>query len=123
MGTDYIPIPVLYSSDGDDGDPSVLPPFMLILCELLLWVPWLCPGLCFAADTQGYNTREVKMMEVNVDPDLCISCGLCVDNCSQVFDWDQNEKAKALVNPVPLETADCCREAIDGCPTQAISGK
>jgi len=60
-------------------------------------------------------------MEVHVDQDLCIACGLCVNNCPAVFDWNKDEKAGSLKNPVPSETEACCREAIDSCPTQAIA--
>lgn len=63
----------------------------------------------------------MNRVEVQVDQDLCIACGLCVNNCPSVFDWNKDEKADAFKNPVPQETEDCCREAIDGCPTQAIS--
>jgi len=59
-------------------------------------------------------------MNVQVDQDLCISCGLCVSNCPDVFAWNRDDKAEAVQNPVAAENEDCCREAIDGCPTQAI---
>ena len=59
-------------------------------------------------------------MEVNVDQDLCISCGLCVNQCPDIFDWNKDGKADATNNPVPVATEDCCREAIGDCPTVAI---
>ncbi|MGE5551830.1 MAG: ferredoxin [Bacteroidota bacterium] len=59
-------------------------------------------------------------MEVSVDQDLCISCGLCVNHCPDVFDWNKDGKADAMTNPVPATTEDCCREAMDDCPTVAI---
>jgi len=30
---------------------------------------------------------EVRFMEVYVDPDLCISCGTCIDICPEIYDW------------------------------------
>lgn len=60
-------------------------------------------------------------MKVYVDPDLCISCGLCIDTCPSVFDWDDNEKAHAIVDEVPDDLEDDAHEAVDGCPTEAIS--
>lgn len=60
-------------------------------------------------------------MEVRVDQDLCISCGLCVNQCPGVFDWNQDQKADAKANPVPVADEECCRGAVDDCPTQAIS--
>ncbi len=59
-------------------------------------------------------------MEVQVDQDLCISCGLCVNHCPDVFDWNKDEKADATRNPVLPASEDCCREAIGDCPTTAI---
>lgn len=60
-------------------------------------------------------------MEVSVDQDLCISCGLCINSCPGVFDWNHDNKADAVASPVPDESEECCREAIDSCPTQAIT--
>ncbi|MGE5598825.1 MAG: ferredoxin [Bacteroidota bacterium] len=60
-------------------------------------------------------------MEFRVDQDLCISCGLCVNHCPEVFDWNDDGKADAMRNPVPPETEDCCKEAAADCPTAAIS--
>ena len=60
-------------------------------------------------------------MEVRVDQDLCISCGLCVNHCPSVFAWNDGEKADAKDGSVPADVEDCCREAIDDCPTMAIS--
>lgn len=60
-------------------------------------------------------------MKVQVDPELCISCGLCIDTCPSVFDWDDNEKAHSIVDEVPPELEDDAHEAVDGCPTEAIS--
>lgn len=60
-------------------------------------------------------------MRVKVDQDLCISCGLCVNSCPEVFAWNEAEKATATKDPIPADQEDCCRDAIDGCPTQAIA--
>ncbi|NPV26418.1 MAG: ferredoxin [Firmicutes bacterium] len=59
-------------------------------------------------------------MKVAVDPELCIECGLCIDTCPDVFDWDGNGKAHAKVDPVPAAQESSAREAIEGCPTEAI---
>jgi len=57
---------------------------------------------------------------VYVDQDLCISCGLCISTCGEVFDWNENDKAHAIVPEVPPELEDAAQEAVDGCPTEAI---
>ena len=59
-------------------------------------------------------------LEVKVNHDLCISCGLCVSSCPEVFAWDEDEKAKALEKPIDDDLGDCIMDAADGCPTDAI---
>ena len=59
-------------------------------------------------------------MKVEVDQDLCISCGACIDTCPEVFDWNDDAKASSKVDEVPPEVEDACREAMEGCPTEAI---
>ncbi|MDD3839718.1 MAG: ferredoxin [Clostridia bacterium] len=59
-------------------------------------------------------------MRVEVDQDLCISCGLCIETCPEVFDWNEEEKAQAIDGDVPEELEDDAMEAVEGCPTDAI---
>ncbi len=59
-------------------------------------------------------------MKVIVDQDLCISCGLCVETCPDIFDWNDDGKADAQVEVVPEDQEDCANEAMEGCPTDAI---
>lgn len=59
-------------------------------------------------------------MKANVNEDTCIGCGLCADTCPEVFVME-NAIAKVKVPEVPPEHEDCCREAADGCPVEAIS--
>ena len=63
-------------------------------------------------------------MPVNViiDLDLCTGCGLCVDTCPAVFEMD-DAVAKVLVESVPDDALDTCREAADNCPVEAINIK
>lgn len=58
-------------------------------------------------------------MDVNVNQDLCISCGLCVSSCPEAFSWNDDEKAQASPE-IDSEMEDCVKEAADGCPTDAI---
>lgn len=62
-------------------------------------------------------------MKVQVDQDLCISCGSCIDICPEVFDWNDEEKARLIVDEVPSELENDALEALRGCPTEAISEK
>jgi ferredoxin len=59
-------------------------------------------------------------MRVEVDQDLCISCGLCISICEGVFSWNDDEKAQAIPDDVPEELEDQVAEAIESCPTEAI---
>ncbi len=58
-------------------------------------------------------------MKVRVDADLCAGCGVCEDLCPAVF-IVQDAIAKVRVNPVPPEQEQACREAVQGCPVDAI---
>ena len=59
-------------------------------------------------------------MKAKVDRDACISCGLCVEMCPEVFQLDQEEKATVQVDPIPPEQEEACRSAAEQCPTEAI---
>lgn len=58
-------------------------------------------------------------MRTKVDPDLCISCGLCVDTCPDIY--EMQDVATVIADPVPAEKEKCVREAEGDCPTNAIS--
>jgi len=59
-------------------------------------------------------------LKAHVDQDLCISCGLCISTCEDVFHWNDDEKAEAIEEEVSAELEDSVREAIENCPTEAI---
>ncbi len=56
-----------------------------------------------------------------VDEDACISCGLCVDNCPDVFRFNDDGKAECF-NPTGASEAEI-QNAVDGCPVQCIYWK
>jgi ferredoxin len=59
-------------------------------------------------------------MKATVNKDLCIGCGICAEVCPEVFEMDDDNKAKAKVAPVPPEAEGSCRDAADQCPESAI---
>jgi ferredoxin len=52
--------------------------------------------------------------------DDCIACGLCCDTCPEVFEMGE-ELAEVLVDRVPEEAEESCRQAAEDCPTEAIT--
>lgn len=58
-------------------------------------------------------------MRAKVDRDTCVGCRLCVDACPEVFEMAE-EVAGVKVNLVPPALEGCCREAVRGCPVEAI---
>lgn len=57
-------------------------------------------------------------MNVRITED-CISCGVCVDICPEVFDLG-SDYAEVKLNPIPEEYQSDVKEAAGDCPTSAI---
>ncbi|ACI18126.1 MAG TPA: ferredoxin [Coprothermobacter proteolyticus] len=58
-------------------------------------------------------------MALKVDKELCIACGVCMALCPEVFQADAEGKSEVIEGAD--ETLPCVDEAIDSCPTGAIS--
>lgn len=57
-------------------------------------------------------------MQVRVDQNKCIGCGLCVSLCPKVFKLGNDGKSHVISKKV----VDCdIKEAIESCPVEAIS--
>ncbi len=61
------------------------------------------------------------IMRADVDRDACISCGLCVSICPDVFEMDDEDISTVIVDPILEEFEDCAKEAAEECPTNAIT--
>ena len=60
-------------------------------------------------------------MKVNVIKDKCIGCGNCVALTeSQIFDFNDEGLAEAIVDVVPADLEETAKDAINQCPTVAI---
>ncbi|NLP35169.1 MAG: ferredoxin [Clostridiales bacterium] len=59
-------------------------------------------------------------MKASVDQDGCISCGLCVDVCPEVFQFNENEVSEAIKGEIPEDCLERAEEARDGCPVDVI---
>lgn len=59
-------------------------------------------------------------MNVEVDPNLCTACGLCLDSCPEIFDENDEGVAFVIHNPIPVELETCANDAVNECPANAI---
>lgn len=58
-------------------------------------------------------------MQVYVDKETCIGCGLCNDIYPEVFDMDDDGKAVAVEDQSEADE-DALTEALESCPVEAI---
>lgn len=58
-------------------------------------------------------------MELKIDRDTCIGCGMCEGICPEVFEMDG--ESIAVIKGQPTEaTQETAIEAMSGCPVGAI---
>ena len=73
-------------------------------------------------------------MNITIDRDGCIECGVCESTCPDIFELKDNEKARITQkyrkdgNPATGEVTEgnlvsCAKEAADGCPVSVIKGE
>lgn len=60
-------------------------------------------------------------MKACVDKDGCISCGLCVETCPNVFRMGDDGTAEAYVDVVASSDEADALEAQDNCPVGVIT--
>lgn len=59
-------------------------------------------------------------MKAVVNQGLCSGTGLCEQTCPEVFEL-KGGLSTVIVDEVPSGYEQSCRDAADGCPTEAIS--
>ena len=59
-------------------------------------------------------------MKVKINAELCVGCGLCANNCAEVYAM-KDDKAVIQANPVPEAAQECARQAKEDCPVDAIT--
>ncbi|MEM5782578.1 MAG: ferredoxin [Candidatus Aenigmatarchaeota archaeon] len=57
---------------------------------------------------------------VNINKNKCIGCGMCQALCPEVFELDDNGKARVKNNADFKKNKDCIKKAKENCPMQAI---
>jgi len=62
-------------------------------------------------------------MEIKVNKELCIGCGLCTSICREVFKLDQDGKSEIIEGVDYMAHADHIDQAAASCPVAAISFK
>ena len=61
-------------------------------------------------------------MKAKVNQDKCIGCGNCVALTeSEVFDFNDDGLAHCILEEIPEDLEEVTRDAINQCPTEAIS--
>lgn len=60
-------------------------------------------------------------MKAFVDKDACIGCGLCPSISPEVFSMEDDGKAVAIDDELKDDMVDGAKEAVEGCPVNAIS--
>lgn len=59
-------------------------------------------------------------MGVKVNKEKCIGCGLCVNLCPEVFEFDEDNKSKVKGGADFEKNKECIKEAVQSCPVAAI---
>ena len=59
-------------------------------------------------------------MKVSIEQSGCISCGVCIDICPEVFQFTAEGLAE-VYSDASAETASKVKEAADDCPTDVIT--
>lgn len=62
-------------------------------------------------------------MKAFIEREDCISCGLCVSICPEVFRMADDDLAEVYVDEVPDGCEDAVQEACDSCPVSIISAE
>ncbi|WP_027623607.1 ferredoxin [Clostridium lundense] len=60
-------------------------------------------------------------MRAFINKEACIGCGLCPSVAPDVFEMDDDGKARTIVEDVPSSSEDAAKEAESSCPTNAIA--
>jgi len=61
-------------------------------------------------------------VEIRIDEELCTGCGLCEETCPDIFKMDEDKDIAAVIKTDYDEyDEECIQEAVESCPSEAIS--
>ena len=60
-------------------------------------------------------------MKVKVNQEACIGCGACLAIAENVFEMNEDGLSQVKVDEVPEDDQEQAKEAVESCPTGAIS--
>ena len=60
-------------------------------------------------------------MKVSVNQEACIGCGACMSIADGVFEMDDQGLSSVKVSEVPEDAVESVKEAVESCPTGAIT--
>lgn len=60
-------------------------------------------------------------LRANVNKNTCIGCGICIDICPNIFEFDPQGLSESTLTAIEPAHGDCVRNAAKACPTNAIS--
>jgi len=61
-------------------------------------------------------------MDITVDKDVCVGCGICVAMCPNIFELGQDNKSHVKDGDHSNEL-ECAKKAAGACPVGAINVK
>ena len=68
-------------------------------------------------------------VDVKIDQDTCIACGICYETCPEVYESDDDGTSQLVedyrtddvsTGEVPDDLKDCAEEGEESCPVDAI---
>jgi len=91
-----------------------------VCVKVLITKAYLVYAMGAIAIKVSTHAKGERRMKVSIDRDGCISCGLCISLCPDVFYMADDNRAMPSKDLVPDELKDCVAEAADSCPVSVI---
>lgn len=60
------------------------------------------------------------MLNVSIEREDCISCGLCISVCPEVFRFSEEDGLSEVYHQPDASQEACAKEAAEGCPVSII---